>query len=484
MNYAVLIMRDFSLQAMRRAHAHLAGKPIALTRGEGRKACITEFSPEAIHVEHGLAVTLATARCPGLVILTPDPDAEAELHRLLLASAFTLSPRVEKTRDGCYTIDLRGANELRTETRMRACVAELTAVGLCVHCGAADTPLLAFYAAQRTDSVLVVRAARQFLEALPLDLAEPTPAHAIVLRGWGITTLGALTAIPKAEIGQRLGTDGAQLWERAAGETIRVLRLVEPTKTFACEWAYDPPVESMEPLLFRLRRFAECVALELRAATVVAEKLTLTLHLENETDYQREFRLPEPSADVDGWIRVLHGHLETVRTPARVTGVSLSASPARPVEKQDGLFETGLRDPVIFWENLARLGALVGDDRVGTPVLRDTWKPDAVTMDRPTETVPIAEPEPVHPARGLTLRRFRPAWPVRVHFEGHIPKAIDGDTLHVTVRTARGPFRLDGDWWRPAETWTAEVWQAEADNSAIYQLSRNESGWWVEGVLD
>lgn len=484
MSYAVLLMRDFSLQALRRARVELTGKPVALTRGEGRKACITEFSPEATNIEVGLAVTIAMARCPGLIILTPDPDAEAELNRLLLASAFTLSPRVEKTTDGCYTIDLRGADELRTESQMRTCVADLATVGLRVCCGAAATPLLAFYAAQRADDVLIVRAARQFLESLPLELAEPTPAHATVLRGWGVTTLGALTALPKAEIGQRLGTAGVQLWERAAGETTRVLRLVEPARTFVSEWTYDPPVESMEPLLFRLRRFAECVALELRAATAVAEKLTLTLHLEDETDYQREFRLPDPSADVDGWIRVLHGHLETVRTAARVTGVSLLASPARPLEKQDGLFETGLKDPVMFWENLARLSALVGDDRVGTPVLRDTWKPDALTLEKPAETVPIPEPEPIHPARGLTLRRFRPAWPVHVDVVGRRPIGIAGESVTDTIRAAHGPFHLNGDWWRPAEKWNVEIWQAETSTGAIYQLTHCSTGWHVDGVLD
>ena len=48
---------------------------------------------------------------------------------------------------------------------------------------------------------------------------------------------------------------------------------------FAAAWAYDPPVESLEPLLFLLRRYAERVALELRAAGFVAEKLALTLLL-------------------------------------------------------------------------------------------------------------------------------------------------------------------------------------------------------------
>ena len=52
--------------------------------------------------------------------------------------------------------------------------------------------------------VLVVRGHRDFLTPLPIEVAEPTPAQAEILRGWGIATLGQLTALSKAEIGGRL----------------------------------------------------------------------------------------------------------------------------------------------------------------------------------------------------------------------------------------------------------------------------------------
>ena len=86
---------------------------------------------------------------------------------------------------------------------------------------------------------------------------------------------------------------------------------------------------------------------------------------------------------------MLHAHLDTVRTASRVAGVRLVASPARPPARQQGLFDTGLRDPASFWENLARVAAIVGDERVGTPVPGDTHRPDAFSMERPAEAVPM-----------------------------------------------------------------------------------------------
>ncbi len=370
---------------------------------------------------------------------------------------------------------------------MRQAVAELARAGLPAQAGAGATPLLADFAARRAEPVLLVPDTRAFLAPLPLDYAEPAPLHAEILRGWGIRTLGALTALPKAEVGRRLGTDGVALWERAAGEATRVLRLAEPPRTFAAEWSYDPPVEAVEPLLFRLRRYAERLAFELRAAGAVAETLALTLLLEDETDYRREFRLPEPGADVDGWFRILQAHLETVRTAARVTGVRLAATPTRPPQKQDGLFDTGLRDPAVFWENLARLGALLDskadDERVGTPAPADTHQPDVFTLQKPAETVPAPEPPPVHPPRGPVLRRFRPPWPARVALAGERPAGVESEVVRGAVRAAAGPWRAAGGWWKPG-AWAVETWQVELAGGGIYQLARAADGWRVEGVLD
>jgi protein ImuB len=483
MNYAVFVVPDFALHALRRNDPSLAGQPVALVSGEGHKAAVTEVSHEAAGVTPGLVVTLAMARCPGIILRPRDFVAEIEADALLKAAAFTLSPRVELTGTGYCTVDLQGADAERTSAEIRLRVMELTAAGLPVRIGIASTPLLAAFAARCAEPVLVVDDEKEFLRPLPLAFAEPTAEQTEILSGWGVRSLGELTALAKAEVGQRLGTAGVALWERAAGETTRPLRLSEPAQSFAVSWTYDPPIESLEPLFFRLRRFSERVAMELRAAGFVAEVLSLTLILEDETKHWREFRLPEPNTDVDGWLRVFYSHLESVRTPARVARALLVASPTRPPQKQDGLFDTGLRDPAAFWENLARLGAIVGDDRIGTPVPADTYRPDTFTLSKPVDTIPAPEPAPIHPPRGLALRRFRPPWPVRVTCAGPLPAELDSINLRDTVRSVSGPWRSSGDWWTP-DTWAVEHWQVEMSKGGIYQLARTKDGWCVEGVFD
>jgi protein ImuB len=482
MKFAALRIPDFALLAVQRGEPALGGRPVALVAGEGRKAVVREASPEALRVAPGMAVPLAAARCPGLLLRERDPAAEVEMQRLLLAAAFALSPRVESTAQGCCTVDLQGADAAGTEAALHRRFLELRQLGVPVRIGAGETPLVARYAARCADPVLIVRDRESFLRPLPIEFAEPSPPQAAVLEGWGIRTLGGLAALSKAEVGGRMGPEGAALWERACGEFPAVLRLTEPSRTFAATWNYEPPVESVEPLLFKLRRFAERVALELRGAGLVAGELSLSLLLEDETDYHRRFRLPEPGAEVDSWLRVLQTHLDTVRLKERVAGVRFVAAPARPEQRQDGLFDTGLADPNSFWENLARLSALVGDDRVGTPVPVDSHAPDAFRLERPAAVVPTPEGPPVHPPRGGVLRRFRPALPARVRCEDAGPIALDG-AVRGDIRASLGPRILRGDWWKPG-TWAVEIWQVELAGGGLYQLTRNADGWWIEGVID
>ena len=483
MPYAVLLVPGFPLHALLRSDPGLPGRPVALVGGEGRHALVLHASPQAHGVAPGLPSALALSRCPDILLRTRDPAAEVEAQRLLLAAAFSLAPRVESTHPGCCTIDLQGAAPSTTQTTARLRLIELAAAGLPSRAAIGPTPFVALCAAQDAAPLHVVDDAPSFLARLPLSTASPTPAQARLLASWGLHTLGDLTALPKGEIGQRLGPEGAALWERASGQDERLLRLVEPARTFAAEWSYEPPVESLDPLLFRLRRYAERIAFELRAAGFAAEALALTLRLEDESMLRRDFRLPEPNADADAWLRALHTHLETLRTPARVAGLRLSASPARATHKQDGLFDTGLRDPAAFWDTLARLGALVGEGRVGAPSPCDTYRPDSYTLGSPPETVPPPQPPPVHPRRGPVLRRFRPPRPARLLFSNGLPVLLECECATGPILDARGPWLAAGDWWTPTP-WALETWHVELESGGIYQLSRSASGWHLEGVLD
>jgi protein ImuB len=206
--------------------------------------------------------------------------------------------------------------------------------------------------------------------------------------------------------------------------------------------------------------------------------------LTDDTAYTRDFRLPEPTAQEEILFRVLHTHLESLHTAATVRGVTVKCRPVRPLTRQQGLFESALRDPHGFAETLARVSAVVGADRVGTPVLDNTHRPDAVTLTKPVAVIAPSEPNGQHPRRGLPLRRYRPPLIATVELNGVAPAFVWTSAVRGAVCATAGPWRGSGEWWDAQRAWRREEWDVELDTGGVYRLLRGPEGWFLEGEYD
>lgn len=488
--FAVLHIADFPLHAVLRMQPADPGPPAALFDGNGKKSLVTaaNAAARAAGVTPGLTAPQAIARCAHLAIHTPRPAAESEARALLLATALNLAPVVEDTAPGAATADLRGADPARVHAAARAAAEHLVAAGLPAAAGIARTPLLALLAARRSAPGGVTRVEDEttFLSPLPVEAAGPPPALVPVLAAWGVRTLGALNALPIADLTARFGADGLALARRARGGEPRPLRAHPPPRAFSAAQDLEEPVATLEPLLFLLRHFTERLALELRAARLAAAGLTLTLRLEEGPSHARGFRLPAPTADPGILLRALHTHLESLRTDAAISGLRLDVEPARPLERQPGLFETGLRDPHGFADTLARVSALVGADRVGTPRPADTHRPDSAVLAPPAPVVPPPEPEPPHAPWGPPLRRFRPPLPARLEFAAgdRRPSYVWTERFAGEVSSVRGPWCGSGGWWQSDLAWSRSEWDIALAGGGIYRLLRAGDAWFIEGEYD
>src|SRR6201997_4892675 len=231
-----------------------------------------------------------------------------------------------------------------------------------------------------------------------------------ILHKWGIHTLGQLAALGKEELGARLGPQAVRMWERANGQSNRVLKLARPPESFEESFEFENEIETAEPLLFMLRRFLEQLAIRLSAIYLVAKELTLRITFANSRQdepavagkqcYERVFKIPQPTNDVDLLFRMLQTHLENFRSEHPIVAVMLSAKPIKPAGEQFGLFETTLPNPHQHSETLARLAALLGADRIGTPVLEETHRPDAFRMEQfawQVEAIDLNRPKAIEP---------------------------------------------------------------------------------------
>jgi len=310
-----------------------------------------------------------------------------------------------------------------------------------------------------------------------------------VLHKWGIHTLGQLAALDKEDLRNRLGSEAVRLWERANGTATRLLKFVRPPESFEESFEFENEIETAEPLLFMLRRFLEQLAVRLNAIYLVAKELTISITFANKESYQRVFKIPQPTNDVDLLYRMLQTHLENFRSEHPIAAVALTAQPIRPVSQQFGLFQTALRNPHQLYETLARLIALVGADRVGTPVLDETHRPDAFRMEPFSWAVESAVPsgQSFHALRTAhttaALRRFRPAAPAAVLLDRNLLVHVRSADIGGEVIEQRGPYFLSGNWWGE-KLWARGEWDLQLANGEVIRAHESDETWNVDGIYD
>ena len=324
---------------------------------------------------------------------------------------------------------------------------------------------------------------RSSLSNSPADRQPEIHQILAILHKWGIHTLGQLAALDKEQLGARLGPEAIRMWERANGQSNRVLKLVRPPESFEESFEFENEIETAEPLLFMLRRFLEQLAVRLSAIYLVAKELTLRITFAGKHNYERVFKIPQPTNDVDLLFRMLHTHLENFKSEHPIIAVALSAQPIKPAREQFGLFETTLRNPNQLYESLARLTAFLGADRVGTPVLEETHRPDAFRMEPFTwhglPAHPIDKMSMPRPA----LRRFRPAAPASVLLEEDTPAHVRGvDSCGKVVRQ-HGPYLSSGNWW-DEKWWARAEWDLQLENGVLCRSYESVDGWKIVGIYD
>lgn len=503
--FAAIYVPDFALQCVLRRAPELRDRALAIVDGQ-LPARVRQMTPAARDrgVTAGMTTTQALGRCPTLLFRTPGAlDAESAC---LLQCAEIFSPWLEATGEGVVTIEWRGDFERQrrsgtvsrsgVELGARAIVEQLAFLGFAARVGIAAAPDLALLVAHCAAPVRVVERTADFLAPLPLETLSADAEMCSeeeqaaredafrLLQRWGIHTLGEFARLPREQVVARLGGVAANLWDRAAGRAERPLRLIRAPEIFAEAMELEHEVETLEPLLFILRRFLEQLAMRLEATYRVAAILELRLIFREGAPHQREFCIPSPTCDVDVLFRVLSTHLESVSAAAPIVAVALSAQPARPERRQFSLFESGLRDPNKFFETLARLQALLGNDRAGTPIAEDTYRPDAFHLETPRfdETSPALMSSASVSSAGPPLQRYRPPLPADVQEENGRPIRVFSEKAFGEITGTRGPWHSSGDWWSE-RAWERIEWDVEIGGE-IYRLAQQRGAWFIDGAYD
>jgi protein ImuB len=446
--------------------------PAALLDQEGMQVIELNYAAEDAGVQPGMSTSQAIARASELVLYKRSPSNEEHLQHTLLQLGYRYSPFIENSAPGICTLDLKGKRTRKHLPWLRELLAQLRSIGLKAQAGIGFNPEIALQAAKIANPILEILEDCQLLQSLALESLTPSPFLLDIFKNWGIRTVGALTRLPREEIGQRLGLEALSLWDRAAGRSAKVLQLIQPPETFEESIDFEQRLETLEPLLFVLRRFLERLSLRIESIYLLIAELHLVLTLEDGEKIARILQIPAPTREVDTLFGIAAQYLETLQTTAPVTGFHLKVMPSRPAGHQFDLFQGGLKDPNRFFQTLARLAALVGNEKVGLPQRLDTHRPDSLQMLMPElgwsrKNVKKSG----RPNTGPGLRRYRPGIAARVELNDAKPVLLQSSLISGRILEVRGPWKLSGNWWDRTR-WETKEWDIALDNGGLYRLAQ------------
>ena len=454
-----------------------------------------------------------------------DPDRLVEVAR-------EFSPRIEVCGPREITLDLSGLARLFGDARAIAGELRRTAAdrGLQVRIAIAGTRTAARLLVRHRAGITIVEPGDEAsaLAPLPLalltDLASPLgvrgagsldPAEAAELaaafRRWGLRTLGEVAALPSADVAARLGQAGVQ-WQRLArGEDPAPLVPAVPEERFEQALDLEWPIEGLEPLSFVLGRLIEPLSAHLERRDRGAAVLHVRLHLVSKATHERSLQLPAPMRDARTLRTLALLDLESHPPQAAIDRVVVAVDPTPARVLQYSLITRPLPSPEQVSTLMARLNALMGEGRCGSPAPVDSWRPGAFSMapfapveapsDGPGQVGQVSKTEA---QVVVALRRFRFAVPARVQVEDGRPVRVTTDRRGLDggrIEKCAGPWRTSGEWWadtrsggsgRPGGAggentpWDRDEWDVTASDGATYRIfrARDANAWFIDGVLD
>jgi protein ImuB len=297
------------------------------------------------------------------------------------------------------------------------------------------------------------------------------------------------------------------MWHALArGADLRPLVPALDAERFESSLELEWPIEGLEPMSFVLTRLLEPLSTRLERRDRGAAALHVVLRLVTRRIVTRSLQLPAPMRDVRTLRTLALLDLESHPLDAAVDRVQVVIDPTPGRVLQHTLFARAQPAPEQISTLLARLGALLGSDRLGAPALVESHRPGAFTMKpfgREPPSAAGSEPRRARPGgegppsgRGAppesplvsALRRCRPPIPARVVLAHGRPVRVTTDRrgyVGGAVVSAAGPWRVSGEWWQP-DRYSRDEWDVALVDGAVYRivLDRERGGWFLDAIVD
>jgi protein ImuB len=470
--YLCVYVTEFPAQTLLRMRPELRSKPIAVMDGEApfQQVCSLNKFARSLGVVSGMSRSEMDS-FPSVNLLKRSIAEEQSSRTALLECAGSFSPRIEEmSSNHAYScvLDIAGTEKLFGAPKTIALRLQETFATLGVSASLAVSAnfetavcLAKGLLGRKVPIVIPIGEERQALAPLPLSVLNISAEYAETFEQWGVSTLGVLAMLPEKDLIARLGQEGARLRLLARGEAPHLFQPIEPACAMEEQIELDMPVEILDSLLFGASLMLEQLLARAREKILSLAVVISELALEGGGIHTRLVRPAIPSNDKQLWLKLLHLDWIANPPPAAVVSMKLKAETGVTGKVQLGLFSPQLPEPGRLDVTLARIRAVVGEERSGCVELKDTQEPDAFRM-KEFSVVRAGSPRCIEPKLpAAVMRRLRPPEKVAVTLRNRRPNIFYYRGTCYQAESSYGPWRCAGGWWSEGQ-WSLEEWDVIA----------------------
>ena len=439
-------------------------------------------------------ISAALALAPGMAMRERDVEAEAEALAAVADALLAFTPMACLASPGAVLAEVAGSVRLfggfpRLLAQLRALVEQQ---GYAPVLGIAPTPAAALLLARAGgEPVLAARALAPALAELPLAVLELPRAAAELLASAGITSFGALAALPRAGLARRCGRETLGWLDRVLGRVPDVRQPYVPPPCFDARLPLPALVEDAQALGFGVQRLVQQLAHWLEGRRLGVTRLALTLVHERHMRARGTpsttvpFALGAPARDAAHLVTLLRERLARVELPAPVEAIALRSEETAPLAGRNLGLLPGDEAHDVAVPLFERLRARLGDGAVARLAPLAEHRPELAQREAPV--APVArhagartdDLSTSHAARDTSLPP-RPVWLL----EQAQPLGAALETQPWILRD--GPERIESGWW-DGRDFRRDYFVAEAPGGGLAWIYRDhrygtdDGEWFLHG---
>jgi protein ImuB len=468
--FAAVYAAEFPAQAILRLRPDLQSQPVVVLDGSPpqERVCSLNLHARKRGVVPGLT-RLEVEDLGGIQILSRSTPTELAARTVLLECVSQFSPRIEECfpSNACsFILDISGSERLfgppdKLAHNLRAA---LLATGFRASIAISSNFDTARIKSEFSRGISVIPNGAEAAELvqLPISALHLELDHYETFALWGIRALGDLAELPKEELISRLGQQSLTWLSLARGVANHTFQPMEEKFQLQEHIEFETHIEQLDSLLFIGANMINNLVSRASTRALSLANLSIEMKLEESRAYHRVIRPAIPSNDRKFLLKLLQLEIAAYPPQAAVVSLTLTAEAGQHSKVQLGLFAPPAPEPSRLDVTLARLKAMVGSDRAGSPVLHDSHRPGSFeiqdfSLNAPISTHPQSSPR-------ASLRRMRPPHTLRVQINTQRPATFRDGNDRYEVQVAYGPWQSSGCWWS-VDKWDLEEWDVMAINN-------------------